>query len=40
MALERCQRGDLDVTGLLSWFLEQLTGAAATKGAVIDAVQR
>ena len=39
-ALERCQRGDLDVTGWLSWFLEQLTAAAATNGAVIDAVQR
>lgn len=38
--LERCQRGDLDVTGWLSWFLEQLTAAAATNGAVIDAVQR
>jgi len=39
-ALERCQRGDLDVTGWLSWFLEQLTAAAATNGTVIDAVQR
>jgi Fic family protein len=39
-ALERCQRGDLDVTSWLSWFLEQLTAAAATNGAVIDAVQR
>jgi Fic family protein len=39
-ALERCRRGDLDVTGWLSWFLEQLTAAAATNGAVIDAVQR
>ena len=39
-ALERCQRGDLDVTGWLSWFLEQLTAAAATNGAVIDAAQR
>jgi Fic family protein len=38
--LERCQRGDLDVTGWLSWFLEQLTAAAATNGAVIDAVHR
>lgn len=38
--LERCQRGDLDVTGWLRWFLEQLTAAAATNGAVIDAVQR
>lgn len=40
MALERCQRGDLDVTGWLSWFLEQLATAAATNSAVIDAVQR
>jgi Fic family protein len=39
-ALERCQRGDLDVTGWLRWFLDQLTAAAATNGAVIDAVQR
>jgi len=39
-ALERCQRGDLDVTGWLTWFLEQLAAAAATNGAVIDAVQR
>jgi Fic family protein len=39
-ALERCQRGDLDVTGWLSWFLEQLTAAAVTHGAVIDAVRR
>ncbi|CAK6692743.1 Fic family protein [Synechococcus sp. BA-124 BA4] len=39
-ALERCQRGDLDVTSWLSWFLEQLTAAAATNGAVIDAVRR
>ena len=38
--LERCQRGDLDVTVWLSWFLEQLTAAATTNGAVIDAVQR
>jgi Fic family protein len=38
--LERCQRGNLDVTGWLSWFLEQLAAAAATNGAVIDAVQR
>jgi Fic family protein len=38
-ALERCQRGDLDVTGWLSWFLEQLTAAAATNGAVIEAVR-
>ncbi|MFQ6539382.1 MULTISPECIES: Fic family protein [Aphanothece] len=39
-AVERCQRGDQDVTSWLSWFLEQLTAAAATNGAVIDAVQR
>jgi Fic family protein len=39
-ALERCQQGDLDVTSWLSWFLEQLTAAAASHGAVIDAVRR
>jgi Fic family protein len=39
-ALERCQRGDLDVTGWLSWFLEQLTAAATSHSAVIDAVRR
>ena len=39
-ALERCQRGDLDVSAWLRWFLEQLTAAALTNGAVIDAVQR
>ena len=38
--LERCQRGHLDVTSWLSWFLEQLTAAAASNGAVIDAVRR
>ena len=40
MALERCQRGELDVTVWLRWFLEQLTAAALTNGAVIDAVRR
>lgn len=39
-ALERCQRGDLDVTSWLTWFLEQLSAAAVNNGAVIDAVQR
>ena len=39
-ALERCQRGDLDVTSWLNWFLEQLSAAALNNGAVIDAVQR
>jgi hypothetical protein len=39
-ALERCQRGDLDVTAWLSWFLEQLSAAAASHGAVVDAMQR
>jgi Fic family protein len=39
-ALERCQRGDLDVTAWLSWFLEQLRAAAASHGAVVDAVGR
>ena len=38
--LERCQRGNLDVTVWLSWFLEQLTAAATINGAVSDAVQR
>ncbi|MCT0225751.1 Fic family protein [Synechococcus sp. CS-1328] len=38
--LERCQRGDLDVTAWLVWFLEQLAEAAAANGAVIDAVRR
>lgn len=39
-ALEHCQRGDLDVTGWLSWFVQQLTAAAASHGAVVDAVRR
>jgi Fic family protein len=39
VALECCQRGELDVTAWLNWFLEQLTAAAATNGAVIDAVR-
>jgi Fic family protein len=39
-ALERCQRGDLDVTAWLSWFLEQLSAAAASHGALVDAMQR
>ena len=39
-ALERCQRGDLDVTSWLRWFVEQLTAAAASNGVLIDAVQR
>ena len=38
--LKHCQRGDLDVTGWQSWFLEQLTAAAATHGAGIEAVRR
>ncbi len=40
MALERCQRGDLDVTDWLSWFLQQLCAAATNHLSVIDAVQR
>jgi Fic family protein len=40
MALERCQRGNLDVTQWLSWFVQQLTTAAVSHGAVINAVQR
>ena len=39
-ALERCQRGDLDVTGWLSWFVQQLTAAAASHGVVVVAVRR
>jgi Fic family protein len=39
-ALEHCQRGDLDVTGWLSWFVQQLTAAAASHGVVVDAVRR
>ena len=39
-ALERCQRGNMDVTSWLNWFLEQLSAAAVNNGAVIDAVQR
>ena len=39
-ALVRCQKGNLVVTGWLSWFLEQHTAAAAANGAVINAVAR
>lgn len=39
-ALERCQRGDLDVSDWLAWFLSQLSAAALSNGAVIDAVRR
>ena len=39
-ALERCQRGDLDVTDWLSWFLQQLSAAASSHLSVITAVQR
>ena len=38
--LERCQRGDLDGTNWLIWFLEQLIAAAHLNQAVIEAVHR
>jgi Fic family protein len=38
--LERCQRGDLEVSEWLVWFLEQLIAAAKLNGAVIHAVRR
>jgi Fic family protein len=38
--LEHCQRGDLDLTHWLIWFLEQLIAAAQLDQAVIDAVRR
>ena len=34
--LEHCQRGDLDLTHWLIWFLEQLIAAAQLNQAVID----
>jgi len=37
--LERCQRGTLDVTTWLQWFLEQLSAAAEHNGAVVNAVR-
>ena len=38
--LERCQRGDLDGTNWLIWFLEQLIADARLNQAVIEAVHR
>ena len=38
--LEHCQRGDLDLTHWLIWFLEQLIAAAQLNQVVIDAVRR
>ena len=38
--LEHCQRGDLDLTPWLIWFLEQLIAAAQLNQVVIDAVRR
>jgi Fic family protein len=38
--LERCQRGDLDGTNWLIWFLEQLIAAAQLNQAVIAAVRQ
>jgi Fic family protein len=37
--LERCQRGDLEVTRWLQWFLEQVAAAALSNQAVVAAVQ-
>ena len=37
--LERCQKGTLDVTGWLQWFLEQLSAAAEHNAAVVNAVR-
>jgi Fic family protein len=37
--LECCQRGDLEVTRWLQWFLEQVAAAALSNQAVVSAVQ-
>ena len=39
LQLERCQRGTLEVTTWLQWFLEQLSAAAEHNGAVVNAVR-
>ena len=39
LQLERCQKGTLDVTTWLKWFLEQLSAAAEHNGAVVEAVR-
>ena len=37
--LERCQKGSLDITGWLLWFLEQLNASAQQNGEVVKAVR-
>ena len=39
LQLERCQRGTLEVTTWLQWFLEQLSAAAEHNGAVVNAMR-
>ena len=39
LQLERCQKGTLEVTTWLQWFLEQLGAAAEHNGAVVEAVR-
>ena len=39
LQLERCQKGTLDVTIWLQWFLEQLSAAAEHNAAVVNAVR-
>ena len=39
LQLERCQKGTLEVTTWLQWFLEQLSAAAERNGAVVEAVR-
>ncbi len=37
--LERCQKGSLDITEWLHWFLVQLSAAAQQNGRVVNAVR-
>lgn len=39
LRLERCQRGSLEITEWLLWFLEQLIAAAQQNGRVVNAVR-
>ena len=39
LQLEHCQKGTLEVTTWLQWFLEQLSAAAERNGAVVNAVR-
>ena len=39
LQLERCQRGTLEVTTWLQWFLEQLSAAAEHNGAVVNTMR-